>query len=604
MSNKKLVNKQYEWDIEDLLKNKSVDELFNEWISKQKDVLKLYPTFFKTLANFRKWMKLNDEFEVIENRLENYVGNKLNEDLINNQWLGLAQKINIVSNQFSSQMSDYVNIVIKNKKIIQSYLTKSDLKKYQKAFDLTFKLQPHILKPDVEKALSKISLANGGISHVFSTLTDSDLKFAPAKGKNGKLVEIKTVSDVTKYLKSNDRVLRKNVWISFHSAYDKISNTLAQTLYYTYLRFNSNAKLRNFKDYVNASTFSDEISEEFILNLYKNVESFKSIYTLYKQKINHLLSKQLKLNKLEPWDNSMDLIAKPINVTIEDTKKIVLEALKPLGEEYLSHIKTAFKERWISWLPKENKLTGAYSIGGIKGLDKFYILMNFDGTMNSVETVTHELGHSMNSYYSSKAQDVYVDTRIFYAEIASITTETLLILYLLNKYKKDQRMVNFYLKRLFDNFFASTTRQIEFSNFEYEANKMVNNMKPFTADTAKKLYLSMLQKYEESNKEKVVKFEKKEPYKFYLSTILRIPHFYAGNFYVYKYAIGQICGLIVAYKIYKGDKCMLDKFIKFLSSGSSLSPLDTVKLLGIDLNDKKPYNQVKEIALNLLKKLK
>ena len=165
-------------------------------------------------------------------------------------------------------------------------------------------------------------------------------------------------------------------------------------------------------------------------------------------------------------------------------------------------------------------------------------------------------------------------------------------------------MVNFYLKRLFDNFFASTTRQIEFSNFEYEANKMINNMEPFTADTAKKLYLSMLQKYEKLSKQKVVKFAKKEPYKFYLSTILRIPHFYAGNFYVYKYAIGQICGLIVAYKIYNGDKDMLNNFIKFLSSGSSLSPLDTIKLLGIDLNDKKPYQQVKEIALNLLKKFK
>jgi len=604
MKNKKLNNKEYEWDLEDLLKNKSIDQLFDEWVAKQNEVLKLYPTFYKSLANFRKWMKLDDELEVIENRLENYVSNKLNEDLINNQWLGLAQKINIVSNQISSQMSDYVNVVIKNKKLIQSYLTKSDLKKYQKAFNHTFKLEPHILTPEVEKALSKISLANGGIGHVFSTLTDSDLKFSSVKDKDGKLIEIKTVSDVTRYLKSTDRVLRKNVWISFHSAYDKISNTLAQTLYYTYLKFNSYAKLRNFKNYVDASTFSDEISEEFILNLYKNVESFKEIHTLYKQQINRLLTKQLKLKKLEPWDGSMDLIAKPINVTIEDTKKIVLEALKPLGEEYLSHIRTAFNERWISWLPKENKLTGAYSIGGIKGLDKFYILMNFDGTMNSVETITHELGHSMNSYYSSKAQEVYVDTCIFYAEIASIATETLLILYLLNKYKKDQKMVNFYLKRLFDNFFASTTRQIEFSNFEYEANKMINNMEPFTADTAKKLYLSMLQKYEKLSKQKAVKFAKKEPYKFYLSTILRIPHFYAGNFYVYKYAIGQICGLIVAYKIYNGDKDMLNNFIKFLSSGCSLSPLDTIKLLGIDLNDKKPYQQVKEIALNLLKKFK
>ena len=594
---------KYDWDLDDLLNNKSIDYLFNSWVNKQKEVLKLYPSFYKTINNFRKWMQTNEELEIIENHLSNYVCNKLNEDLINTKWLGYAQKMNLVSNKISSQMSDYANIVIKNKKMIQSYINNKCLKKYQKEFNDILKLEAHILEPNVEKALSKVSLANGGVAHVFSTLTDSDLKFQPAKDKDGKLNPIVTVSDATKYLKSNDRILRKNAWINFHSAYDAITNTLAQTLYYTYLRFNSSAKLRSFKDYVNASAFADEIDEAFILNLYKNVESFKSIYVGYKNKVEKLLAKQLKLKELEPWDRSMDLVAKPIKVTIEETKRIVLEALSPLGKDYLSHIKTAFDEKWISWLPKKNKLTGAYSMGGIKGLNKYYILMNFDGTMGSVETITHELGHSMNSYYSCKKQKVYVDTQIFYAEIASIATETLLILYLLNKYKNDKVMTNFYLKRLLDNFFASTTRQIEFSNFEYEANRMINNMQPFAADTAKDLYLQMLKKYENLSDSKIAKF-KKEPYKHYLSTILRIPHFYAGNFYVYKYAIGQICGLIVAYKIYNGDKNMLKRFINFLSSGSSLSPLDTIKLLGIDLNTKKPYDDVKQIIKQLLVKFK
>ncbi len=596
-------NNKYEWDLDYLLNNKSFDYLFNTWVNKQKQVLNLYPNFYKNINNFKQWIKVNDELEIIENRLSNYVSNNLNTDLINTKWLGLSQKINMIDNQISSQMSDYTNIVIKNKKLIQAYLKDKSLKKYQIGFDRILRFEPHILEPNVEKSLAKISLANGGVAHVFSTLTDSDLKFKPAADKNGKLSKIITTSDVTKYLKSDDRVLRKNTWINFNLAYDEIANTLTQTLYYTYLRYNSSAKLRGFKDYVSASAFADEIDKSFILNIYKNVESFKSIYSTYKNKIENLLKKQLKINKLEPWDRSMDLASKPIKVTIEQTQKIVLDALSPLGKEYLSHIKTAFNERWISWLPKKNKLTGAYSIGGIKGLDKFYILMNFDGTMGSVETITHELGHSMNSYYSCKAQDVYVDTRIFYAEIASITTETLLILYLLNKYKNDKTMTNFYLKRLLDNFFASTTRQIEFSNFEYEANKMINNMQPFATDTIKNLFLQMLKKYENLSDVKLSEF-KKEPYKYYLSTILRIPHFYAGNFYVYKYAIGQICGLIVAYKIYHGDKGMLNKFIKFLSSGSSLSPLDTIKILGIDLNTKKPYDDVKQIIKRLLSKFK
>ena len=596
------INK-YEWDLDYLLNNKSFEHLFNMWVSIQNQVLKLYPNFYRSSKNFEQWMKVNDKLEIIENRLSNYVSNNLNTDLVNAKWLGLSQKINMIDNQISSQMSDYANIVIKNKKLIKTYLKNRNLKKYQREFEHIFRTEPHILQPNVEKALSKISLANHGVAHVFSTLTDSDLKFQPVKDKKGKLNPITTASDVIKYLKSNDRVLRKNAWINFNFAFDSIANTLTQTLYYTYLRYNSTAKLRNFKDYVNASAFADEINDSFILNLYKNVESFKTIYSSYKTKVEKLLLKQLKVNKLEPWDKSMDLASKPIKVTIEQTKKIVLDALSPLGKDYLSHIKTAFNERWISWLPKKNKLTGAYSIGGIKGLDKFYILMNFDGTMGSVETITHELGHSMNSYYSNKAQEVYVDTQIFYAEIASITTETLLILYLLNKYKNDKIMTNFYLKRLLDNFFACTTRQIEFSNFEYESNKMINNMQTFAADTIKNLYLQMLKKYENLSDAKLNEF-KKEPYKYYLSTILRIPHFYAGNFYVYKYAIGQICGLIVAYKIYNGDKNMLNRFIKFLSSGSSLSPLKTIELLNIDLNSKKSYNDVKQIIKKLLTKFK
>ena len=268
------INK-YEWDLDYLLNNKSFEHLFNMWVSIQNQVLKLYPNFYRSSKNFEQWMKVNDKLEIIENRLSNYVSNNLNTDLVNAKWLGLSQKINMIDNQISSQMSDYANIVIKNKKLIKTYLKNRNLKKYQREFEHIFRTEPHILQPNVEKALSKISLANHGVAHVFSTLTDSDLKFQPAKDKKGKLNPIITASDVIKYLKSNDRVLRKNAWINFNFAFDSIANTLTQTLYYTYLRYNSTAKLRNFKDYVNASAFADEINDSFILNLYKNVESFK-----------------------------------------------------------------------------------------------------------------------------------------------------------------------------------------------------------------------------------------------------------------------------------------------------------------------------------------
>jgi oligoendopeptidase F len=251
-------------------------------------------------------------------------------------------------------------------------------------------------------------------------------------------------------------------------------------------------------------------------------------------------------------------------------------------------------------LPKQNKHIGAYSIGGTKGLDKFYILMNFDGTYDSVSTLAHEIGHSINSIYYNKAQPVYASTSIFTAEIPSILNETLLGVYMINKYKSNKQIKQNYIREICDNFFNTTTRQIIFSNFEYEANALINEGKPFTKETVKELYKKMILKYSVNKINK----KTKPPYTYSDSTILRISHFYAGNFYVYKYAVGQIVAICLANKILNKEKGIMDKFIKFLESGTSRSPLDTIKLLGIDLNKPEPYIEAIEFINKLLKEYK
>jgi oligoendopeptidase F len=245
-------------------------------------------------------------------------------------------------------------------------------------------------------------------------------------------------------------------------------------------------------------------------------------------------------------------------------------------------------------MPKPNKHSGAYSIGGTKGLKKYYILMNFNGTYDSVSTLAHELGHSMNSLYYCKKQKVYADTTIFTAEIPSILNETLLGLYMIEKYKDDKTLQNNFIKEILDNFFNTTTRQIIFSNFEYEANKLVNESKPFTKESLKEIYQDLNYKYASKKKK-----ELKEPISYGLSTIFRISHFYHGNFYVYKYAIGQIAAICLVNKIINKEKNIMNKFYTFLSSGTSKSPLETIKILGIDLTNKKPYIE----SLNFIKKL-
>jgi oligoendopeptidase F len=221
--------------------------------------------------------------------------------------------------------------------------------------------------------------------------------------------------------------------------------------------------------------------------------------------------------------------------------------------------------------------------------------MNFDKTIRSIATIAHELGHSMHSLYTNKHQTIYTSTSIFYAEIASIVNETLLSYYFLDYYQHDKDLCKLVLDELIRNFFATTSRQIVFSNFEYDANHLVNQSLPFTKEAIKDLYLKMIDKYQGLSDKDKTNFNK-TPYAYGYSTIFRISHFYVGNFYVYKYAIGQIVAILIANKIYQGDNRTINKYFDFLSSGDSKSPLDTIKILGIDLYDKKVYQEVNKIV--------
>lgn len=588
---------QYNWDLEILLNKSTLEKLHQEWLSCQKQIIKSYDSFLKSFDNFKSYLELGEKYGVLSNRLFNYIHNNLNEDIANSKWIAWSQKISSEANELSTKLADYEIRVIKNKKIIQQYLKNSTIEQYQRAFELIFKTEPHILSEKEEKLLSKIDIYNDGFETIFNTLTDSEIKFDDAINSKKHKVPLKTISDVMVNIKAKDRILRKSTWISFNQAYSKFENTLCQTLYHNYLMFNTHAKIHHFNDYIESTAFSDEIKVDLIKTLYDQTKLFKPLYQQYRGITNKLLKKQLNLNQLEPWDKTVDLIKQDVKYTIEQAKDISLNAFKPLGEDYVKVVEKAFNENWISWLAKPNKQTGAYSISGIKGLSKYYISMNFDKTFNSLKTLVHELGHSLNSHYVNECQKIYTSIPIFYAEIASITNEMLLTYCLLKKYANNKEFETMLYDELLNNFFNTTTRQIVFSNFEFIANEWVNKNQPFTKEKIKELYKNLIEQYQGIPKNELGKYNK-EPYSYSLSTIFRIGHFYVGNFYVYKYAIGQIVATLIAKKIVDGDKTMIERYFEFLSSGSSKNPIDTIKILGIDLSDKNTYHEVYKIVKN------
>ncbi|MDR2653818.1 MAG: oligoendopeptidase F [Mycoplasmataceae bacterium] len=588
------------WDLEAVLEGKDLQHLYDEWVNINEKILKMVPTFLDNIKNFVEWKKINDKEENISNRLSNYISNKVNEDMSNQEFQAWEQKLDMKGHEFSKKFSGLVNTVLENEEKIRKYISQDPyLKQYERSYELLFKTKKHILDKKENQLISKISINNSAVHSIFSTLTTTDIKFNDVVDGKGKKVELSTMAKVFTLLKSKDRILRKNVWITFNKTYYNFRSTLTKTLYYNYLQLNTYAKLHNFNDYLDSVCFHDEVSQDFILDLYKNVEKFKPIYIKYKEKVKKILAKQLHLKKVEPWDCSIDLCKKKVKYTIEQSWDLILSCFKILGKEYVTNLKKARDENWISYMPKKNKYTGAYSIGEAKGLKKYYILLNFNSSFDSVSTLAHELGHSMNSLYFVSSQPVYADTTIFTAEIPSILNETLLGLYMIEKYKDDKELKNNFINEIVSGFFSTVSRQIIFSNFEYEANKMVNESVPFTEQSLQDLYEKMIFKYSSKTDKKA-----KKPYSYSLSTIFRISHFYAGNFYVYKYAVGQIVAICLARKIINKEKGILDKFYEFLKSGTSKSPLDTIKILGIDLQDPKIYDECFSFIEDLINQMK
>lgn len=594
--------KKYEWNLEPILKNKSLSFWINEWKKSLEYKVKNINNFSTSLNNFEKWINNLKNCEKISNVIANYVSNHNYEDLSNNKWIELQQQLSYIAEKYEEKLSNLVHVYLQKEKVIKKYLTNKKFKNYQRMFSLIFRERNHVLPLEQEKLWTKLTATACGFNDIFLTLSCSDISFPSIKDKNGKKIKIISAHDLIKYMESKDRCLRKNAWITFHHSYYQYMNTFSKTLFNNFRNANNYAKARGFKSYVDEVFFNDEINKNVLFSLYRNIENFKSLFLKYKKVKKEIYQKILKIKDLEPWDLATNYL-KIENVTVEEAKKIVLEALTPLKDEYLNVVKKAFNQNWISFLPKKGKYSGAYSIGKTFGLDRYFILMNFNNSFEAISTLIHELGHSVHSYFYGKKQNdknnswSYCDADIFYAEIPSICNETLLFFYNLKKYAKNSTIKKYLIMQFIDNFFNCTTRQIIFSNWEYVVAQDINNEKTFTVTSGLAIYKKLIEKYAGLDEFK----KKDEIYQYPYSTIFRISHFYANNLYVYKYAIGQIIGLYVARRI--TDKEMLKRYFNFLSSGSSRSPMETIKLLGISLTDKKIYLEAKKIISNLIKEL-
>ncbi len=440
---------------------------------------------------------------------------------------------------------------------------------YRHFFDNIIREKAYQLSPSEEALLARASQIFGSPDEIFGILSDADLTFDPIQNEKGQTVEMSHAL-YSLYLESRDPEVRRQAFASMYKSFGQFRNTCAATLQNA-IRVNTyNKEIRGFKTGREAALFKNAVPESVYDSLLEAVNERLPLLHRYVG----LRKKMLGLDQLHSYDMYVSLVEDvDPHYTFDEAKEILLKALAPLGPRYAEGLKKAFSERWIDWAVNRGKRSGAYS-GGAYSTNPF-ILISWQGTLDNLYTLAHELGHSLHSYFTRSSQPFqYGDYPIFLAEIASTCNEVLLTDYLLKTATDDKvraAVVNHYL----DGFKGTVFRQTQFAEFEHEIHAADEAGTALTADFLSERYGELNRKYYGDQ----LTFDPE-----IANEWARIPHFYY-NFYVFQYATGFAAATAFADAILKEGQPAVDRYLGFLSAGSSDWPIDVLKKAGVDMTE-------------------
>ena len=527
--------------------------------------------------------KLSDKtvlFEFLETRercgfnyskLYVYSHMRKDEDTANSFYQAMCDKIETVGVEFSSSLSFMMpELVSFSADSFTSLISDQKFHNYDVLFSEVLRNKKIILSEKEEKILADSSIFSDGAKQIFSMFDNADIKFDDVKMPDGKTMKM-SHGVYSLLLQNENQGVRKDAFMSMFSVYKSYENTLASV-------YATNCK----KDWFYAKTRGFSSSEEYAMYL-ENVD--KKVYEMLISSVENglktlheymaLRKRALGVKTLNMYDLHVPIVEnQDLKLDYEDAFKLVKEALSPLGSQYADLLQTAHDFRWIDVPETKGKRSGAYS-WGTYGVHP-YVLLNYQKTTHDVFTIAHELGHALHSYFSNEAQPSQkADYEIFVAEIASTVNEVLLLKYLLEK--ADGEFKKFLLSYYLDMFRTTLFRQTMFAEFEVKAHDLVTKGEPVTASVLNEIYYNLNKKYygEAVEHNKLIEVE-----------WARIPHFY-NSFYVYKYATGITSAVSIAKKVLSGNT---EGYFKFLSAGSSLPPLEILKLADVDMTTSKPFD--------------
>lgn len=566
------IDNKFKWDLLTIYPN--MDEYSRDFERVKIDIPKLKnykDTFLNSADDFLEFMDLYESVSRGLSKLSMYSHLAVDVEPDNEEMQALESNIGALCDMYSNEVVFVDLEIIKNEKKAKKILEDKRCEKYKVMIDSILRYKPHMLDEESERIITMSESAMN--SYKTYTSIQPEYEQVIIDGKEHFLND----ETLREFLKNPDESIRKQAYEKIYKEYKKFSNIFANTLEGKMKEDVFFTKIKKYSSPIEAATFSDEVTPElFNKILYMANEKYHEYFLDYLD-----VSKEvLGLKVLNNYDLSLPLVKEPKNkYTLDEAFELIYKATKNFGSEYREVLDKARDERWIDYLPHSGKSQGAYSSGCYD--TNPFILTSFTSDLHSVFTLIHELGHSVHTYFSNHYQDyINSDYRIFVAEVASTVNENLL-LNLLIKNAKSKEEKAYLLSRKLNEFVGTCYRQPFFANYENILHEKVMNNEGLSVKTFTQIYDKVSEEYYGGK----VKIHELSKY-----SCFAVPHFYY-NYYVYKYTIGNCVASVIANRVANGDKEQIDNYLTFLKSGSSKSPVELLRLAGVDPLDDKLYDE-------------
>ena len=581
---------EHTWKLEDLFASDAL------WETTRRQTRALFPKLedYKGKLNqgaqiLFECLKLSDEIAYEVERLYVYANMRLHQDGGNSHYQSFSDMAQTLLTDFSSSGSfiDSEILTIPKKEIMDFLQSHKGLRLYTHYIENLLAKKDHVLDSKTEHLLAQVSELGQGPQTIFTMFNNADLVFPSIENEDGEKVQI-THGRFIQFLESTNPRVRKDAFLGMYNTYSGYKNMLASTFSANVKQFAFFARTRNYESPRVAALSANHIPVSVYDTLIETVHEHLPLMHDYVV----LRKKLLNLDELHMYDLYTPMVPDmDTKISYEEAWDTILEALTPMGHEYIALLKEARENRWIDRYENQGKRSGAYSWGAY-GTHP-YVLLNHNNNLNSMFTLAHEMGHALHTHYSNTNQPyVYAGYTIFVAEVASTVNESLLMQYLL-KNARDKKEKAYLINYFMEQFRGTVYRQTMFAEFEKIMHEKQQDGQALTVDLISNEYYELVKQYHGND----IVVDKEIAMEW-----ARIPHFYRP-FYVYQYATGFSAAIAISQRILKEATPAVEDYIEFLKGGSSKHPLDLLKIAGVDMSTPEPIEQALGVFEGLLKEM-